>query len=328
MMRAWRPYLFAVIATALCGGLWLGMDPYGQTLWLSVGISALLALSLNLVNGITGQFSLGHAGFMAIGAYAAAWLSTGPAASLFLHPGTAGLGLLAGLLLAALLAGLAGWLVGLPSLRLQGDYLAIVTLGFGEIIRVALLNMQSLGGARGFIGIPAAGGPLWVFGLLSLAVLFNIRLMEGSYGRALLSVRENEVAAEALGLDSTRYKVGAFVASAALAGMAGALFAHTYNYLNPSSFGFMRSVEIVVMVVLGGMGSMSGAILAAALLTLLPEALRPLKQLTGVDLRLVLYSLGLVLLMLYRPEGLLGRAEIWQTRGWRKLAGLRKRGRP
>jgi branched-chain amino acid transport system permease protein len=320
-MRPGRHLLYAALATAAFSGLHAGIDPYSGTLLLAVGIHALLALSLNLVNGITGQFSLGHAGFMAIGAYAAAWASVGPLAGL--HQGAAGshLGLALGLGLAAGLAGLAGYVVGLPSLRLKGDYLAIVTLGFGEIIRVGLLNTQALGGARGFIGIPSAGGAPWVFGVLSLAVLLNVRLMEGSYGRALLSVREDEVAAEALGLDSTRYKVGAFVASAALAGMAGALFTHTYSFLHPGSFGFMKSVEIVIMVVLGGMGSLSGALLAAALLTVLPEALRPLKQLTGVDLRMVIYSLGLVLLMLYKPSGLLGRREVWQLGWWKKLRG-------
>jgi branched-chain amino acid transport system permease protein len=317
-----RALLIVAVVTLAFTGLYAGLDPYSGTLLLAIGIHALLALGLNLVNGITGQFSLGHAGFMAVGAYTAAALSTGPLAGLFANPALTHAGLLIELPAAALLAGLAGYLVGLPSLRLKGDYLAIVTLGFGEIIRVALLNAPSLGGARGFINIPGisgAGAALWVFGSLSLAVLLCVRLMGGSFGRALLSVREDEVAAEALGLDTTRYKVGAFVASAALAGVAGALFAHTYNFLHPSSFNFMKSVEIVMMVVLGGMGSMSGALLAAALLASLPEALRPLKALTGVDLRMVLYSLGLVLLMLYRPQGLMGRKEIWQTSWWRAL---------
>jgi branched-chain amino acid transport system permease protein len=324
-MRNRHSLLYVALATADFWGLHTALDPYSASLLLLVGINALLALSLNLVNGITGQFSLGHAGFMAIGAYAAAWASTGPLKPLFTTPALSHVGVAIDVAFAAAVAGAAGWFVGLPSLRLKGDYLAIVTLGFGEIIRVGLLNTDSLGGARGFIGIPAAGGPLWVFGLLSLAVLLCVRTMEGSYGRALLSVREDEVAAEALGLDTTRYKVGAFVASAMGAGVAGALFAHTYSFLHPGSFNFMKSVEIVVMVVLGGMGSMSGALLAAVLLTLLPEFLRPLKQVTGVDLRMVLYSLGLVLLMLYRPSGLLGRQEIWQV-GWvRRLAAkLRK----
>jgi branched-chain amino acid transport system permease protein len=149
--------------------------------------------------------------------------------------------------------------------------------------------------------------------------------LESSYGRALLSVREDEIAAEALGVDTTRYKVGAFVASAAGAGVAGALFAHTYSFLHPGSFNFMKSVEIVVMVVLGGMGSLSGALLAALILTVLPEILRPLKAVTGVDLRLVLYALGLVLLMLYRPQGLLGRQELWQTRIFHRLKARLRR---
>jgi branched-chain amino acid transport system permease protein len=313
--------LWVAGSAALAAGLGAALPPYFADIFLAIGINALLAVSLNLVNGITGQFSLGHAGFMAIGAYAAAWLSTGPLAALFADPTLSQAGVALSLLAAALLAGLAGWLVGLPSLRLRGDYLAIVTLGFGEIIRVALLNSDGLGGARGFIGIPSAGGAPWVYGLLALSVAACVRVMAGSHGRALLSIREDEVAAEALGVDSTRYKVGAFVASAAGAGAAGALFAFTYSFLQPGSFDFMKSVEIVVMVVLGGMGSMSGAILAAALLTLLPEALRPLKELTGVDLRMVLYSLALVLLMLFKPGGLMGRRELWQLPWFRRWRG-------
>jgi len=315
----------ALGALAACSALaWCinaALPPYFSSLFLLIGINALLAVSLNLVNGVAGQFSLGHAGFMALGAYTAAWLSTGPLAALFTGPGISQLGLACTAAAAALVAGLAGWLVGLPSLRLRGDYLAIVTLGFGEIIRVGLLNSDFLGGARGFIGVPPAGGAAWVFGLLALACLACYRVMESSTGRALLSVREDEIAAEALGVDTTRAKVGAFVASAAGAGVAGALFAHLESFIHPSSFNFMKSVEIVVMVVLGGMGSMSGALLAAVLLTALPEALRPLKELTGVDLRMVLYSLSLVLLMLYRPRGLMGRSEAWQLRPFRRRGG-------
>jgi branched-chain amino acid transport system permease protein len=298
------------------------LPPYFSSLFLLIGINALLAVSLNLVNGVAGQFSLGHAGFMALGAYTAAWLSAGPMAPLFAGGAVSNLGLACTVVSAALVAGLAGWLVGLPSLRLKGDYLAIVTLGFGEIIRVGLLNTDALGGARGFINVPPAGGAAWVFGLLALACLGCVRVMGSSAGRALLGVREDEIAAEALGVDTTRCKVGAFVASAAAAGVAGALFAHQESFLHPSTFNFMKSVEIVVMVVLGGMGSMSGALLAAALLTALPEALRPLKELTGVDLRMVLYSLALVLLMLFRPGGLMGRKEFWQL-DWRRRRARR-----
>jgi branched-chain amino acid transport system permease protein len=307
-----------LVSTLLAWGLYAILPDYYGSILLLVGINALLAVSLNLVNGITGQFSLGHAGFMAIGAYSSAYLSTGPLAPFFQDPAKAPLGLGACVLAAAVLAGLAGWVVGLPSLRLKGDYLAIVTLGFGEIIRIGILNTDALGGARGFISIPPIGAaaPLWIFGLTTAACLACYRVMESSHGRALLSVREDEIAAAALGVDTTQYKVRAFVASAMGAGVAGCLFAHTYCFLHPSTFGFMRSVEIVVMVVLGGMGSMSGALLAALILTLLPEVLRPLKELTGTDLRMVIYSLALILLMLYRPQGLLGRDELWAW--WKK----------
>ncbi|HTB21988.1 MAG TPA: branched-chain amino acid ABC transporter permease [bacterium] len=319
--------LLAAVSLA-AWGIDAALPPYLGALFLLIGINAILAVSLNLVNGVAGQFSLGHAGFMALGAYTAAWLSTGPLAALFnTGPLEAQAGLACTVCAGALVAGLAGWLVGLPSLRLKGDYLAIVTLGFGEIIRVGLLNSEALGGARGFIGIPPAGGAAWIFGLLALACLACHRVMESSSGRALLSVRENETAAEALGVDTTRCKVGAFAASAAWAGVAGALFAHQESFIYPGSFDFMKSVEIVVMVVLGGMGSMSGALLAAAILTALPEALRPLKELTGVDLRMVLYSLALVLLMIFRPGGLLGRGELW-TGAWarRWIDGKRQGG--
>ena len=167
----------AVLATAFSAVL----PPYFASIFLAIGINAVLAVSLNLVNGITGQFSLGHAGFMAVGAYAAAFLSTGPLAGLFNDPALSHLGVALCLVAASVLAGLAGWLVGLPSLRLRGDYLAIVTLGFGEIIRVALLNSERLGGARGFIGIPSAAGAPWVFGLLIAILLFKPAGLFGTY---------------------------------------------------------------------------------------------------------------------------------------------------
>jgi branched-chain amino acid transport system permease protein len=280
---------------------------YFVSILMLAGINAILAVSLNLVTGITGQFSLGHAGFMAIGAYTAAALNVA-----LLSPLPGPLAFVLATLGGALAAAAAGWLVGLPSLRLRGDYLAIVTLGFGEIIRVAILNLDSLGGARGFIGIPSQTNPFWVVLTLSFCVAACVRLMESTHGRAWLAIREDEVAAEALGIDTTRYKVLAFTLSSGVAGVAGSLFAHQQAYINPSSFSFMKSVDIVIMVVLGGMGSMSGAILAALILTLLPELLRPLVHLTGVDLRLVLYSLTLIVMMLLRPQGILGRRELWQ----------------
>ena len=305
----------SVFLIAIAGILQLvgnNIDAYIYQLMVLAGINALLAVSLNLVNGITGQFSLGHAGFMAVGAYAAAaanvYLFKDLNASSFFGSQAA---LVLSLGIAAGTAALAGFLVGLPSLRLRGDYLAIVTLGFGEIIRVVILNFESLGGARGFIGIPFTANAFWVYLILGGGLVACHRYMNSTHGRALLAIREDEIAAESMGVDTVRYKVIAFVASSAAAGVAGGLFAHTIGYLNPSSFTFLKSVEVVIMVVMGGMGSMTGALLAGIALTLLPEALRPLQQLTGIDLRMVIYSLALIGMMLWRPKGIFGKKEIW-----------------
>jgi branched-chain amino acid transport system permease protein len=289
-----------------------GTNPYYAQLFVLACINAILAVSLNLVNGLSGQFSLGQAGFMAVGAYTSASVNVFLLSSL--HGGVLGdqCALLVSLAAAALVSGFAGYLVGLPSLRLRGDYLAIATLGFGEIIRVVILNIQQVGGARGFIGIPNSSTTFLVTFTLALCVFLTHRFVVSSHGRALLALRENEIAAEAMGVDTTYYKVQAFVVSSAVTGVAGGLFAHYLSYINPSSFGFMKSVEIVIMVVLGGMGSVSGSVLAAFFLTLLPEALRPLQEVTHVDLRMVIYSLLLILMMLLRPKGLLGRRELWQ----------------
>lgn len=299
----------------------IGLDAFVQLILIYIMINMILAMSLNLVNGYTGQFSLGHAGFMATGAYFSAWLSTivplvsGPAQIFyFLFYAVAG----------GLAAAVAGWLVGLPSLRLKGDYLAIVTLGFGEIIRVVLLNTQAVGGARGFYGI--LGPSDWELGGLTISkfmtgythalfwvvVTFVViwRLIRSGHGRAFLSVREDEVAAEAMGVNTTKAKVRAFVLSSFFAGVAGSIFAHYANYLNPSSFAFARSVDAVIMVVLGGMGSLTGSLLAAVFITVVPEALRPLQQILGVDVRMVIYSLSLILLMILRPKGLFGSSEL------------------
>ncbi|MFN7729578.1 MAG: branched-chain amino acid ABC transporter permease [Bdellovibrio sp.] len=296
------------------------LDAFVQLILIYIMINMILGMSLNLVNGFTGQFSLGHAGFMAVGAYLSAFLST------LLPELTGGLGLLAFPLMALLggfAAAFAGYLVGLPSLRLRGDYLAIVTLGFGEIIRVSLLNMPAVGGARGFYGIP---GPTdWDLGFMTvskfmmsythalfwvLACFFMIwRVVRSAHGRAFLSVRDDEIAAEAMGVDTTKAKVRAFVLSSFFAGVAGSIFAHYANYLNPASFGFNRSIDAVIIVVLGGMGSLTGSLVAAVFVTVMPELLRPLQQLLGVDLRMVIYSLCLILLMILRPKGLFGSAE-------------------
>jgi branched-chain amino acid transport system permease protein len=301
--------LLVVVDVALSRSL----SPYLLQIVVLCGINVILAVSLNLINGFTGQFSIGHAGFMALGAYGSAmfslgvgrgWVSALQAAGAP-APLAAAPALLMALLLGGLLAALAGYLVGLPSLRLRGDYLAIVTLGFGEIIRVLILNIDAVGGPRGLPGIPGWANVFWV-GLGVAAVLALSRnLAHSTHGRALFAIRDDEVAAEALGVDTTSYKVLAFVLGAFFAGVAGGLFAHFLSYLNPNSFTFIKSIEVIAMVVLGGMGSISGSVLAAIILTLLPEVLRPVKQ-----YRMVLYSLMLITLMITRPQGLLGTREL------------------
>ncbi len=269
-----------------------------------IGINIILASSLNLINGITGQFSLGHAGFLAIGAYVSAFttLSCGF---------TSAAALPIPLLVGGLAAALAGLAVGVPTLRLRGDYLAIATLGFGEIIRVVILNTNAVGGARGLGGIPTLAGFGSVFACAALCVAALWRLVYSPRGSAFFAIREDEVAAAAMGIDTTRYKILAFVIGAFWAGVAGGLLAHFIGYLHTNSFTFLRSVEIVVMVVLGGLGSLTGCVLAAAILTVLPELLR-----FGAEYRMVIYALLLIAIMLTRPSGLMGGRELFPWRSW------------
>lgn len=310
--------LLAIGILAVLGFIFdFGVNAYVQFILLTILVNCLLSMSLNLVNGYTGQFSLGHAGFMAVGAYFSAFAGTHwhvlpPELQIF----ETFIFVLGG----GLAAAAAGFIVGLPSLRLKGDYLAIVTLGFGEIIRVALLNMDFLGGPRGYSGIPAIGSfvPSFIFASLWCVICFFTiwRLLHSTYGRGFLSVREDEIAADAMGINTTIMKVRAFVLSSFFAGVAGALFGHFTNFISPSSFTFLKSVDAVIMVVLGGIGSMTGAIVAAVFVTVLPELLRPLQDLTGVDLRMVIYSLSLILVMILRPQGLFGGMELSDI--WRK----------
>lgn len=315
-----KTYIPWGIALALCllftELVYPALNGYQAQILLLAGINILLATSLTLINGFTGQFSLGHAGFMAVGGYTAASLTyylvpklglTGVSEISFF-----GLSVLAG----GITSAICGYLVGLPSLRLKGDYLAIVTLGFGEIIRVCFLNVDAVGGARGLTGIKTYTDQHWIVFPALLSCFMAFRLRDTKQGRAMLAVREDEIAAEAMGVDTTATKVTAFVWSSFWAGIAGALYAHHYGYLNPSTFGFMKSFEIIVIIVLGGLGSVSGAILAAIALTILPEALRPLQEITRIDFRMILYSLILVLFMLMKPNGLLGRRELGDY--WRK----------
>ncbi|MCO5113438.1 MAG: branched-chain amino acid ABC transporter permease [Bdellovibrionaceae bacterium] len=314
--------LLSFLACLLLGIVFeLSFGPFIKLMILYVMINMILGLSLNLVNGFTGQFSLGHAGFMAIGAYVSAYLSLN-------CPLLPGIAVYFSFVLFALAGGLAaafaGLIVGIPSLRLRGDYLAIVTLGFGEIVRVLLLNLEVVGGARGLNEIPAI--PRINYELFSISRFFSAyivaafwvlvtvfviyRLIRSSYGLTFMSVRDDEIAAEAMGVNTTKTKVWAFIISSFFAGIAGAIFAHVSNYLNPATFSFLKSVDAVIMVVLGGMGSITGSLVAAVFITLMPEVLRPLQSMTGVDLRMVIYALSLVLLMIWRPQGLFGNKEL------------------
>ncbi|MGE5552741.1 MAG: branched-chain amino acid ABC transporter permease [Betaproteobacteria bacterium] len=297
-----RRYLsLGAVALAVLGLGWINVlqalgriDSYYNGILILVMINVILAVSLNLINGITGQFSIGHAGFMAVGSYTSALLS------LYLQWPFA----------AALAAGMAasgvmGLLVGIPTLRLRGDYLAIATLGFGEIIRVVILNLEITGGPRGLPGIPPATTFFVAEGLAALTILVIANLINSAHGRAMLAVREDEIAAETMGVNATRYKVTAFAVGAAFAGLAGGLYAHYMMFIDPKSFGFFKSFEVLAMVVLGGLGSVTGSILSAAVLTYLPELLRQF-----AELRMVLYAVLLIVMMLVRPQGLLGTWEI------------------
>lgn len=280
------------------------INPYVIRVVVNCGIGMILAMSLNLVNGCAGQFSLGHAGFMGVGAYTSAAITTVLALSPFFKTD---MGVGCAIVIGGLAAALAGYLVGLPSLRLKGDYLAIVTLGFGEIIRIIFLNIEEVGGARGLPGIPPKANFFWVYLWVVITFVALLRLLRSSYGRAILSVRENEIAAESMGINVARYKVVAFVISSFFAGIAGGLFAHFQSFIDPNSFIFNKSVEAVIMVVIGGMGSLSGAILGGIIVTVLPELLRIFEQ-----YRMVIFPLILIVLMLVRPMGLLGHKEIWE----------------
>ncbi len=312
--------LNAMISTD--GFFGVGLNDYQGRLLVFIGINIILATSLNLINGFTGQFSIGHAGFMAVGAYASAFFTNtyglGIAQSLsFLgETGSSAVVLLIAIALGALVAATMGLVVGIPSLRLKGDYLAIVTLGFAEIIRIVILNIDAVGGATGY-QVRGYANFLWVgiFAVITVVVIHNI--VKSDTGRALVSIREDELAAEAMGVNTTRYKVASFAIGSGFAGVAGVLFAHYNKFLHTNDFQFIKSFEIIIMIVIGGMGSMTGAILGAVIVTLLPELLRYLPDIQlgsmtikFADLRLVIFALILILTMIIRPQGILGTMEI------------------
>jgi branched-chain amino acid transport system permease protein len=388
------------------------IDAYYARMLMLIGYNVILAVSLQLINGFSGQFSLGHAGFMAVGAYLAAYPAM-TSADTFANPAGVMLfymvlalfvaiagGALYGIftlcrlsrrihsaLPAVLMIVIAAWfmidfsraashpttppyliwsraidllksltsvalthgqpaaarlsaalpaatrgpicflvlligagccaaatglIVGLPALRLRGDYLAIATLGMGEIIRIIIINTPALGGALGLTPIPRYANFAWIYGAAVVTIFVVWRIAYSALGRAIMAVREDEIAAAAVGINTTYHKVLAFVIGAFFAGVAGALFALDQYSITPTRFTMDRSIEIVVMVTLGGLGSISGAILAAVVLTLLPELLRPI-----AEYRMIIYSLALIIIMLVRPQGLLGGRELWPRR-WRR----------
>ena len=305
-----------LIGNAINGNL----RDYAQDIIGQCGIAIILAVSLNIVNGLTGQFAIGHAGFMAVGAYTGASVTF--LAAQRAHATTpAFVWMIVAMVAGGLMASLFGYIVGVPSLRLRGDYLAIVTLGFGEIIRVFLENshdisesLDFMGGATGFQNIPSGlTGFFLLFLTASMVIVLARNLKFSSHGLAFMSIREDEIAADAMGVNTTRIKVTAFVLSAFFAGVGGVLFAHA-KFFQPRTFGFILSINYVVMIVLGGTGSITGSILAAILLTSLPEFLRPL-----AEYRYLIFSTTLVVMMLTRPQGIFGHRELtWNSLKWKR----------
>lgn len=266
---------------------------YYMQLIIMVGINTIMATSLNLILGYTGQLSIGHAAFMSLGAYASALVTLHFGFPFFLS-----------LLCGGLFAAIFGVIIGIPTLKLKGDYLAIATLGFGEIVRIVCLNLEITGGAVGLRGIPKETTLLWVV----LAVLFTVfilnRIIKSRIGRALIAIREDETAADSMGINSTYYKTLCFGVGAFFAGLGGGLLAHYLRFLHPNTFNFMKSIEHLCMVVLGGLGNMWGAFIGAGLLTVIPELLR-----ASGALRLLIYGAILVLMMRVRPQGILGQPQ-------------------
>jgi branched-chain amino acid transport system permease protein len=265
---------------------------YVNTLFF-IGINIILAVSLHLIIGITGQFSIGHAGFLAVGAYASAIMTM-----------KLGMPFPVALMVGGLAAAVAGLIIGIPTLRLRGDYLAIATLGFGEIMRIVFLNINYVGGASGMTVAHLVTWP-WLFACVLITIIVIVNFTNSTHGRACIAIRENEIAADAMGINTTFYKVMAFIIGAFFAGVAGALYAHNFYIIQPTNFGFLKSFDILIFVVLGGLGSMSGSVIAAILLTIISAYLS-----NYPEVRMVIYSLVLIVMMLFRPQGLLGTKEI------------------
>ena len=289
-------WIMAAVVVGVIGQVLISgeiLNPFYVNTLYYIGINIILAVSLHLIIGITGQFSIGHAGFLAVGAYASAIITM-----------KLSLPFPVALLTGGLVAAIAGLIIGIPTLRLRGDYLAIATLGFGEIMRIVLLNIDYVGGASGMMVSQMVTWP-WLFACVVITIVVIANFTNSTHGRACISIRENEIAADAMGVNTTFYKVIAFVIGAFFAGVAGALHAHNFYIIQPSNFGFLKSFDILIFVVLGGLGSMSGSVIAAILLTIISTFLQDFPE-----IRMVIYSLVLIVMMLFRPQGLMGTREI------------------
>ncbi|HEX3017319.1 MAG TPA: branched-chain amino acid ABC transporter permease [Caproicibacter sp.] len=277
--------VFAILMLLMTSGV---INAYYKRILMTICINIILALSTNLIINFTGQLTLGHSAFMAIGAYAAA--------AIYLKTG---LPFILALIFGSVVAGLFGFLIGLPTLRLKGDYLAITTMGFCQIIVVVIQNIPQLGGAQGMPGIPGLTTFGWVFFSMILTIIVLHHVVSSNQGRAMISVREDEIAAEAMGVNTTRYKVMAFTLGAFFAGLAGGLWAFLMMFIEPTQFNYFKSIDLVIYVVLGGSGSFAGCIASTSILTLLPEVLRFLG-----DLRMVIYPLLLIVIMILRVKNI------------------------
>jgi branched-chain amino acid transport system permease protein len=297
---------FGIMQYTISNGI---LNPFYINTLMFIGINIMLATSLHLIIGITGQFSIGHAGFLAVGAYASAVMTM-----------KLELPFIIAVLAGGVIAAVAGMVIGIPSLRLKGDYLAIATLGFGEIVRIVLLNIDYVGGASGMQVSHLTSWP-WVFACVMITVLVIRNFTNSTHGRACISVREDETAADAMGINTTYYKVAAFVIGAFFAGIAGSLYAHNFYIIQPSNFGFLKSFDILIFVVLGGLGSLSGSVLAAILLTIVTTFLQDYPE-----TRMIIYSLVLILMMIFRPQGLMGTREITSLFTHKKTKGGPKDG--
>lgn len=344
MQRLSIPFLLAVLFTALVGmSYYEYMDLYVQSVIMFMGVNIILSTSFNIINGYMGEFACGHAAFMAVGAYVTSVLNVmlftsdkifgppllDPDLALYFFPFT----LLAG----GVVAALAGALVAIPSFKTRGDYLAIITIAANYIVTSTIINMDSIGGARGFMGmkkiifamedvIYLPWMLIWVLLSTFMTVWIIRRYVSSTYGKGIIAIHQDEVAAEIMSVNTNKMKLVAFMLSSGLAGIAGGLFAHILGYINPGSFGILKSTECLVMVYLGGMGSLSGAVLSAVLFTLLLESLRFVIPWMDQGLHFmsmlpdgyhlsqvwkwVIIPMILVLLMQFRPEGIMGNKEL------------------